>query len=193
MPYPRRKDYDQLTKEEIDQILNLLNQGQDKTTIGEKLQVKTHAIRKIINTIEIDSSDVEKAQNKSQGLGDSLKKILHSKPLKGATEAIKQSLWKDEEDCGCEQRRETLNDIFRYKKKPNWLTKAEFEWLDEFNEKGNKNRLDRMQQKQIAQFHARVFNHKFILPCTCTPKRYAEFLGDLLRVYNEMKKEFKNG
>jgi len=50
----------------------------------------------------------------SRGLGDTIAKITHATGLDKVAEKIAQVAGK--EDCGCSKRRETLNEMFPYKK-----------------------------------------------------------------------------
>lgn len=50
----------------------------------------------------------------SKGLGDTIAKVTHAVGLDKVAEAVAKAVGK--EDCGCNKRREKLNDIFPYKK-----------------------------------------------------------------------------
>jgi len=50
----------------------------------------------------------------SKGLGDTIAKVTHAVGLDKVAEAVAKVVGKD--DCGCNKRREKLNDIFPYKK-----------------------------------------------------------------------------
>lgn len=68
---------------------------------------------------------------KPEGVGDVVEKVLDSKVMKPITEAVKSLIWKDNEDCGCEERKKKLNEIFNFHK-PNCLEEDEFTYLDKF-------------------------------------------------------------
>ena len=53
-------------------------------------------------------------KEKSKGLGDTISKFTHATGLDKAAKAIAKLV--GEEDCGCERRREKLNDLVPYKK-----------------------------------------------------------------------------
>ena len=61
----------------------------------------------------------------SVGLGDTIEKVTTATGIKRAIKFLAG------EDCGCEERKEKLNKLFRYKK-PLCLTEEEYHWLDEF-------------------------------------------------------------
>jgi hypothetical protein len=58
------------------------------------------------------SDDVQKQESK--GLGDTIAKVTNATGLDKVAETIANAMGK--EDCGCNKRREKLNDMFPYKK-----------------------------------------------------------------------------
>jgi hypothetical protein len=58
------------------------------------------------------SDDVQKQESK--GLGDTIAKVTNAVGLDKVAETIATAMGK--EDCGCNKRREKLNDMFPYKK-----------------------------------------------------------------------------
>jgi hypothetical protein len=56
-----------------------------------------------------------KKTNKSIGLGDTIEKFTHATGLDKAAKAIAKLV--GEEDCGCERRKDKLNDLVPYNKK----------------------------------------------------------------------------
>jgi hypothetical protein len=58
------------------------------------------------------SDDVQKQESK--GLGDTIAKVTNAVGLDKVAETIANAMGK--EDCGCNKRREKLNDMFPYKK-----------------------------------------------------------------------------
>ena len=67
--------------------------------------------------IKSTSKDGFISQIPSEGLGDTIEKVLDSLILKPVTKAIKKAIFKDGEDCGCDKRKAKLNQIFNYKRK----------------------------------------------------------------------------
>ena len=60
------------------------------------------------------SEQVEETENQeSKGLGDTIAKITHAVGLDKVAESVAEAIGK--EDCGCNKRRQKLNDIFPYK------------------------------------------------------------------------------
>lgn len=58
------------------------------------------------------SEQTEKQESK--GLGDTIAKVTHAVGLDKVAESVAHAVGK--EDCGCNKRREKLNDLFPYKK-----------------------------------------------------------------------------
>lgn len=52
-------------------------------------------------------------KEKSKGFGDTIAKVTHATGLDKAADAIARAMGKD--DCGCNKRRKTLNEILPYK------------------------------------------------------------------------------
>jgi hypothetical protein len=56
-----------------------------------------------------------KTNEESKGLGDTIAKVTHALKLDVLAEKVANAM--GEEDCGCNRRREKLNELFPYKKK----------------------------------------------------------------------------
>ena len=56
-----------------------------------------------------------KTNEKSKGLGDTIAKVTQILKLDVLAEKVAHAM--GEEDCGCNRRREKLNELFPYKKK----------------------------------------------------------------------------
>ena len=91
-------------------------------------------------------------KKKSEGLGDTIEKITEATGIKSAVK------WLAGDDCGCEERKNKLNNLFRYKK-PLCLQEDEYKWLNEWYG------IDRevmkpSEQKQMIAIYNRVFTDK---------------------------------
>jgi hypothetical protein len=53
--------------------------------------------------------------SKSKGIGDTVEKIMKATGVKAAVKTVTKAI--GVEDCGCDQRKDTLNRIFPYDKK----------------------------------------------------------------------------
>ena len=110
----------------------------------------------------------------SEGLGSTIEKITSATGIKKAVK------WLAGEDCGCDQRKEKLNKMFRYKK-PECLNEDEFE-LIKMAVDTKKNAFTSQEQEQYKQIYERVFKVKV----DCTPCSFRSTVWkDLIALYNQ--------
>jgi hypothetical protein len=117
----------------------------------------------------------------SKGLGDTVEKVLE------ATGISKVAKWILGEDCGCDERKAKLNELFPYKK-PLCLEQLEYDWLHEWFSR-NTDKVTASEQVELFKIHSRVFQVRNEL--TSCPSCVAERINDLRKVYNEYKDELK--
>ena len=91
-------------------------------------------------------------EKKSKGLGDDIEKITEATGIKKLVKFIAG------EDCGCDERKNKLNKIFRHNKLE-CLNEEEYDYLTEFFAK-NKNVLNNQEIKKLYEISNRVFNKK---------------------------------
>ena len=91
-------------------------------------------------------------ENKSKGLGDTIAKITKATGIDKIVKFIAG------EDCGCNERQKTLNEVFRYKR-PKCLKEDEYNFLNEWFSKTT-NRVTPIEQKQLLKIYNRVFSDK---------------------------------
>lgn len=115
--------------------------------------------------------------SKSEGLGDTLEKVLE------ATGIAKVAKWVLGEDCGCEERKQKLNKMFRYRT-PLCLNEQEHEYLKEWFGK-NTDIVKPSEQKMLFDIHSRIFQVRNE-PTNC-PSCVIERVNDLKKVFNEYK------
>ena len=118
---------------------------------------------------------VKNHEKESSGLGDTVEKITKATGIKKVVE-----MFADGKDCGCDERKEKLNKIFRYSK-PNCLNEDEFE-LIRMAVETRKNKFTSADQETYKAIYERVFNKK--VECTSCSFRN-EIWKDLFRMYNE--------
>ena len=143
----------------------------------------------------IDLSTIEP----TEGLGTTIEKVLNSKILKPLTDLVKEVLWSDSEDCGCEERKKMLNKLIPYKRKVNWLSKDDYIFMRDFTEKWENGLKDDKKATshnptiiQISQVYCRVFNLKYLAPiCTCSPKVYKQKVEETIKVYKHIKESLE--
>ena len=114
---------------------------------------------------------------KSKGLGDTIEKITTATGIKAVVKAVVG------EDCGCDERKEKLNKLFPYRREPECLNEEEIAYLSTGVLK--KKTLTYEDRVQIATIHARVFHHKFDVPCTCSPKIWMQWVKQLQLLLDE--------
>jgi hypothetical protein len=116
---------------------------------------------------------------KSEGLGDTVEKVLE------ATGISKVAKWLLGEDCGCDERKAKLNELFPYRKAL-CLEENEFSYLNEWFNK-NTDRVTPIEQVELFKIHSRVFQVRNEL--TSCPSCVLERINDLRKVYNQYKEE----
>ena len=118
---------------------------------------------------------------KSEGLGDTVEKVLE------VTGVAKVAKWLLGEDCGCDERKAKLNELFPYRKAL-CLEENEFSYLNEWFNK-NTDRVTPIEQVELFKIHSRVFQVRNEL--TSCPSCVLERINDLRKVYNQYKDELK--
>jgi len=114
------------------------------------------------------------SRRKSNGLGDTIEKITTATGIKKVVEVFSELTGID---CGCEERKQKLNAMFSYQTTPKCLSKSQYDEIK--NLPKNTNKLNLAERKVIARIHADIFQHKYAEPCTCAPKIWFQWLGDL--------------
>ena len=110
----------------------------------------------------------------SEGFGDTVEKITEATGIKKAVKFIAG------EDCGCDERKQKLNQMFRYKK-PECLTEAEFD-LIKMAVDTKKNKFTPDEQETYKKIYERVFKTQV----NCTPCSFASVVWkDLSMIYNQ--------
>ena len=115
----------------------------------------------------------------SKGLGDTVEKILH------ATGVDKLVHFIAGEDCGCEERKEKLNKIWKYKK-IECLIESEHEFLTDFF-KTFRNQVSPAEQGYLLKIYNRVFNDKQM--ATSCGDCWRDILKDLRLLHAEYKQD----
>ena len=110
----------------------------------------------------------------SEGLGDTVQKITKATGIEKAVKFLAG------EDCGCDERKEKLNEVFRYKK-PECLTEQEFD-LIKMAVDTKKNKFTPDEQNTFVAIYERIFKTKV----DCTPCGFGKVVyKDLVQVYNQ--------
>lgn len=89
-------------------------------------------------------------RKKAQGLGDTIEQITEATGIKNLVKFVAG------EDCGCDERKKKLNELFPYRN-TNCLTEEEYNWLNE-TQVLNQQTFKPSEQTRIIQIYNRVFN-----------------------------------
>ena len=123
-----------------------------------------------------------KTTRKSKGLGDTVEKITKATGIKAAVEWFSDTTGVD---CGCDARKAKLNELFPYKSQVLCLEKEEHATLEEFFKTFDRREVKEKWQEPLSRIHARIFQHKYYIPCTCSPKEWNRVIQDLKKLYKE--------
>lgn len=104
----------------------------------------------------------------SEGLGDTIAKVTEATGIKKAVKFLAG------EDCGCDERQERLNRIFKYNN-PECLNQQEYEYIADWIESG-KDQLNSKQLKEMNVIYNRVFKKKFKCQKCSAPRMMKELV-----------------
>lgn len=114
------------------------------------------------------------AKRKSKGLGDTIEKVIKATGL---------DIFVDGKDCGCEERKEKLNQLFPYRFKARCFTEQEYNQWSEFTTIKTVT-LTAIQVKFVCELYASIFNRQVWYPCGgCSPKPLIDMIDKLDKVY----------
>jgi hypothetical protein len=119
-------------------------------------------------------------KKQAEGLGDTVEQILE------VTGVAKVAKWLLGEDCGCEERKQKLNELWRYKK-PECLTEDEYNFLDAFYNR-NRSSVKPSEQTELLKIYNRVL-HERMQPTSCGSclREVVNKLNTLYAVYKQEK------
>ena len=118
----------------------------------------------------------ESQEADSEGLGDTIEKITEATGIKAAVKFLAG------EDCGCDKRKEKLNEMFRYNK-PECLEEDEYNWLAEFYST-NKNIVTGMEKRKLIAIYNRVFRmNKKLTSCSACMRNIYDRLKEYFEAY----------
>ena len=120
-------------------------------------------------------------KKKAQGLGDTIESITEATGIKKAVEMFSKATGLD---CGCDERKAKLNELFPYNKEVNCLTEKDYNALTPFMD-NKKNTLTADEQQIISDVYFNVFNHR--LEISSCGSCWANKIKNLQQIYNEYK------
>ena len=120
------------------------------------------------------------AKRKPQGLGDTIEQFTEVTGIKAGVEKLAQAIgW----DCGCDARKEKLNQLFPYKK-INCLTEEDYEYLQGWFSM-DRHSVSIMEQRRLTEVYYNVFNIR--LEQTSCDSCWRDYISQIRKVYIEYK------
>jgi hypothetical protein len=120
------------------------------------------------------------AKRKPQGLGDTIEQFTEATGIKAGVEKLAQAIgW----DCGCDARKEKLNQLFPYKK-INCLTEEDYEYLQGWFSM-DRHSVSIMEQRRLTEVYYNVFNIQ--LEQTSCDSCWRDYISQIRKVYIEYK------
>ena len=142
-------------------------------------EIKATSVKKFMEKLNkgttIQADDVFEP---SKGLGDTIEKII-PKVVKKAVE------WIAGKDCGCQERKNTLNELYSYKVE--CMLESEFIWWTEYLRQPYKAVVVKEDVFEISKIFTRLFNQKAAICRNCGSKRILEVIGHINKVYESYK------
>ena len=119
------------------------------------------------------------AKRKAQGLGDTIQAITEATGIKKVVEMFSEATGID---CGCDERKVELNNLFPYNRNINCLNESDYNKLTKYLS-AEQSTLNSIEQQEVSDIYFNVFNYRLqISSCTSCWKGK---LDELRRVYNE--------
>jgi hypothetical protein len=120
------------------------------------------------------------AKRKAQGLGDTIEQFTEATGIKAGVEKLAQAIgW----DCGCDARKEKLNQMFPYKK-INCLTEEDYEYLQGWFSQ-DRYQVSILEQRRLTEIYYNVFNQQ--LEQTSCDSCWRDYISQIRKVYLEYK------
>ena len=121
------------------------------------------------------------AKRKSAGLGDSIEKLTEVTGIKKVVEMFSEATGID---CGCNERKEKLNNLFPYNRNINCLNESDYNKLTKYLS-AQQTTLNAIEQQEVSDIYFNVFNYR--LQISSCASCWKGKLDELRRVYNEYK------
>ena len=121
------------------------------------------------------------AKKNAQGLGDTIEQITEATGIKKVVEVFSKVTGLD---CGCEERKAKLNQLFSYNRNINCLTELDYNALTDLIAP-TKDTLTIEEQNVISEIYLNVFNYR--LQLSSCGSCWKGKIDELRKVYNEYK------
>jgi len=122
------------------------------------------------------------AKQKAKGLGDTIEQITEATGIKAAVEMFSKATGID---CGCDERKAKLNQLFSYNRNINCLTEKDYNSLTELVDP-KKDTLTIEEQSMIAEIYFNVFNYR--LQLSSCGSCWKGKIDELRKVYDQYEK-----
>jgi len=119
------------------------------------------------------------AKRKSAGLGDSIEKLTEVTGIKKVVQMFSEATGID---CGCDERKEKLNNLFPYNRNINCLNESDYNKLTKYLS-AQQTTLTAIEQQEVSDIYFNVFNYR--LQISSCASCWKGKLDELRRVYNE--------
>jgi hypothetical protein len=120
------------------------------------------------------------AKRKPQGLGDTIEQFTEATGIKAGVEKLAQAIgW----DCGCDARKEKLNQLFPYQK-INCLTEEDYEYLQGWFSI-DRHSVSIMEQRRLTEVYYNLFEVQ--LEQTSCDSCWRDYISRIRKVYIEYK------
>jgi hypothetical protein len=123
------------------------------------------------------------AKQKSKGLGDSIEKLTEVTGIKKVVEMFSEATGID---CGCDERKVKLNNLFPYNRNINCLNESDYNKLTKYLS-AEQSTLNAIEQQEVSDIYFNVFNYR--LQISSCASCWKGKLDELRRVYNEYKSD----
>jgi len=126
------------------------------------------------------------AKAESLKVGDAVEKITKATGIKKVVEIFSQITGAD---CGCEERKEKLNDIFRRRRlKARCITQDEYYQLTQLTDI-KRSRMTREHATKVAKIYSSIFSTRYEFWCDTCPQIWLAKIQDLKDVQELYRKE----
>ena len=122
------------------------------------------------------------AKKQAKGLGDTIEQITEATGIKKAVELFSKATGID---CGCDERKAKLNELFSYSRTVNCLTESDYNVLTELIDP-KKSSLTPEEQSKLSEVYFNVFNYR--LQLSSCGSCWAGKINELRQVYEQYGK-----
>ena len=122
------------------------------------------------------------AKKQAKGLGDTIEQITEATGIKKAVELFSKATGID---CGCDERKAKLNELFSYSRAVNCLTEKDYNALTGLIDP-KKSTLTSEEQVQLSEIYFNVFNYR--LQISSCGSCWANKIKELKQVYDQYEK-----